>query len=84
VQNVRGSHYHAMVNLCEFAGSLYGLLANVRGHQGYDVRNAEVFLSADELALLYAAWPAAPEREAIRRSTRGLWDWIQYGGWQRR
>jgi hypothetical protein len=78
VQNVRGSHYHAMVNLCELAGSLYGLLANARGHEGYDVRNAEVFLSADELALLYAAWPAAPERETIRRATRGLWDWIQY------
>jgi hypothetical protein len=42
------------------------------------VRNAERFLRADELALLYAAWPSAPEREAIRYATRGLWVWIQY------
>jgi hypothetical protein len=78
VQNVRGSHYHAMANLCELAGGLYWLLANTRGYEGYDVRNAERFLSADELALLYAAWPSAPEREAIRQAARGLWVWIQY------
>jgi hypothetical protein len=29
VQNVRGSHYHAI--LCELAGGLYWLLANARG-----------------------------------------------------
>jgi hypothetical protein len=78
VQNVRGSHFHAMGNLCELAESLYALLANARGRQGYDVRNAEAFLREDELALLYAAWPAAPEREAIRRAARGLWSWIRY------
>lgn len=78
VQNIRGSHYHAMANLCELAGGLYGLLANARGREFYDVRHAEQFLSADELALLYAAWPAAPEREAIRGAARGLWAWTRY------
>jgi hypothetical protein len=78
VQNVRGSHYHAMANLCELASSLGGLLANARGREGYDVRYTERFLHKDELALLYAAWPAAPERAEIRRATRGLWEWIQY------
>ena len=42
------------------------------------VRNADRFLREDELALLYAAWPAALEREAIRCAARGLWAWIQY------
>jgi hypothetical protein len=78
VQNVRGSYYHAMGNLCELAGDMYRLLANARGREVYDVRYAERFLCDDELALLYAAWPATPEREAIRRAARGLWDWIQY------
>jgi hypothetical protein len=78
VHNVRGFHYHAMVNLCELAGNLYSLLANTRGHEGFNVRDAERFLSADELALLYAAWPVAPEREAVRRAARGLWEWTRY------
>lgn len=39
---------------------------------------APQFLRADELALLYAAWPVAPEREAIRRAARGLWAWTRY------
>lgn len=30
VHNVRGSHYHAMAELCELAGKLYRLLANAR------------------------------------------------------
>ena len=38
----------------------------------------ERFLNEDELALLYAAWPQAPEREAIRRAARGLLEWIRY------
>jgi hypothetical protein len=78
VQNVRGAHYHAMSNLCELANSLYMLLANARGREGYDVRNAERFLHKAELALLYASWPAAAEREAICYATRGLWAWTQY------
>jgi hypothetical protein len=78
VHNVRGSHYHAMANLCELAGGLYGLLANARGHESYDVRNAEQFLRTDELALLYATWPVAPEREAIRKAAHGLWKWTRY------
>jgi hypothetical protein len=78
VQNVRGAHYHAVGNLCELANNMYVLLANARGREGYDVRNVEQFLGTDELALLYATWPAAPEREAIRCATRGLWAWIQY------
>jgi hypothetical protein len=78
VHNVRGSHYHAMAELCKLADQLYGLLANARGREGYDVRNAEQFLRANELALLYAAWPSAPERVAIRRAARGLWEWTRY------
>ena len=42
------------------------------------MRFVERFLSEDELALLYAAWPQAPEREAIRRAVRGLLEWSRY------
>jgi hypothetical protein len=38
----------------------------------------ERFLRPDERLLLLAAWPAAPEREAIRRAARGLWEWTCY------
>ncbi len=76
--NLRGSYYHQMHNLCEYANSVYTLLAQLRGHEGYAVRFAERFLNEDELALLYAAWPQAPEREAIRRAARGLLEWIRY------
>ncbi len=31
-----------------------------------------------ELALQLAAWPASPQRAAIRRAARGLWDWTRY------
>jgi hypothetical protein len=76
--NMRGSYYHQMHNLCEYANSVYTLLAQLRGHEGYSVRFVERFLSEDELALLYAAWQQAPEREAIRRAARGLLEWIRY------
>ena len=76
--NIRGSYYHQMHNLCEYATSAYSLLAQLRGHEGYAVRFVERFLNEDELALLYAAWPQAPEREAIRRAARGLLEWIRY------
>ncbi len=78
MQNVRGSHHHAMSNLCELANSVYTLLAQLRGREGYAERFVERFLRPDELALLYAAWPAGPERVAIRRATRGLWEWTRY------
>ncbi|MFL5803833.1 MAG: hypothetical protein ACJ8CR_19085 [Roseiflexaceae bacterium] len=42
------------------------------------MRFVERFLNEDELALLYAAWPQAPEREAIRRAARGLLEWLRY------
>jgi len=78
VRNIRGSHYHIMSNLCEYANSVYTLLARLRGREEYDVRFVERFLRPDELALLEAAWPAGPEREAIRRAVRGLWLWLRY------
>jgi hypothetical protein len=78
MQNVRGSHHHAMSNLCELANNVYALLAQLRGREGYAERFVERFLREDELVLLYAAWPAGPEREAIRRAARGLWDWTRY------
>lgn len=78
MQNIRGSHYHAMSNLYELANNVYTLLVQLRGREGYAERFVERFLSEDELALLYAAWPASPEREAIRRAARGLWEWIRY------
>jgi len=78
MQNIRGSHHHAMINLCEYANNVYTLLAQLRGHEGYAVRFVERFLRPDELALLYVAWPEAPEREAIRRAARGLWEWTRY------
>jgi len=74
MQNIRGSHHHAMGNLCEYANSVYTLLAQLRGRAGYDVRFVKRFLRPDELALLYAAWPTGPEREAIRRAASGLWE----------
>ena len=77
-QNIRGSHHHAMSHLCELANNVYTLLCHLRGREAYAERVVERFLSPDELALLYAAWPAAPEREAIRRAARGLWDWTRY------
>jgi hypothetical protein len=65
-------------DLCEQADNLYGLLARLRGREPYDVRFAERFLRPDELVLLYAAWPSSPEREAIRRAVRGVWEWTRY------
>ncbi len=78
MQNIRGSYHHAMSSLCEYSNSMYTLLARVRGREGYAERFVERFLREDELALLYAAWPASPEREAIRRAVRGLLEWIRY------
>jgi hypothetical protein len=78
MKNIRGSHYHAMSNLCGYANNVYTLLAQLRGSEGYDVRFVERFLHPDELALLEAAWPTTPEREAIRRAVRGLLEWIRY------
>jgi hypothetical protein len=57
---------------------VYTLLCHLRGREAYAERVVERFLSPDELALLYAAWPAAPERAAIRRAARGLWAWTRY------
>ncbi|MDQ2997456.1 MAG: hypothetical protein M3R61_10420 [Chloroflexota bacterium] len=78
MQNIRGSHYHAMGNLCELANNVCTLLVQLRGREGYAERFVERFLREDERALLYAAWPAGPEREAIRSAARGLLEWIQY------
>lgn len=78
MHNVRGSAYHAMGNLCQQADNLYGLLAQLRGREPFNVRYVEKFLPPDEVALLYAAWPSGPEREAIRRASRGLWEWTRY------
>jgi hypothetical protein len=78
MQNVRGSHHHAMSNLCELTNSVYTVLAQLRGREGWAERFIERFLSDAELALLYAAWPAGPEHEAIRRAARGLWEWTRY------
>jgi len=78
MQNIRGSHYRAVSALCEYTNSLYTLLAQLRGREEYDVRFVERFLDPGELSLLKAAWPTAPEREAIRRAVRGLWEWIRY------
>jgi hypothetical protein len=78
MQNIRGSYCHAMSNLCELANNVYGLLVQLRGREGYAERFVERFRHPDELALLYAAWPAAPEREAIRRAARGLLERTRY------
>jgi hypothetical protein len=78
MQNVRGSHHHAMSNLCELANNVYTLLAQLRGREGWAERFIERFLREDELVLLYEAWPSGPDREAIRRAARGLWEWTRY------
>jgi hypothetical protein len=78
MQNLRGTYYHAMSNLCELADGVYALLAQVRGREGWAERFVERFLRPDELALLYAAWPAGPEKQAIRHAARGLWEWTRY------
>jgi hypothetical protein len=74
MHTIRGSAFYAMGQLHDQAVNLYGLLARLRGHEPYEVRFVERFLRPDEIGLLYAAWPAAPEREAIRRAARGLWE----------
>jgi hypothetical protein len=54
-------------------------LARQRRREPYDVRFMEQqFLRLDELVLLYSAWPAGPQRDAIRRAVVGLWDWTRY------
>ena len=78
MHNIRGSSFHAMSNLCEQISNIYGLLARLRGHEHYEVRFVEQFLPPDELALLYTAWPARPDRDEIRRAARGLWEWTRY------
>jgi hypothetical protein len=78
MQNVRGSHHHAMSNLCELANSVYMLLAQLRGREGWAERFVERFLRPEERALLYAAWPSGPDREAIRRAAHRLWEWTRY------
>ena len=78
MQNIRGSHHHAMSNLCELANNVYTLLAQLRGREGYAERFVERFLRPYELALLNAAWPTGPDRESIRRAARGLWEWTRY------
>ena len=78
MQNIRGSYHRAMSALCDYSNSIYTLLAQLRGREGYDVRFVERFLHPDERALLEEAWPATPEREAIRRAVRGQWNWIRY------
>jgi hypothetical protein len=67
-----------MSNLCELANNVYMLLTQLRGRQWYAERFIERFLSPEELALLYAAWPSSPAKEAIRRAVRGLWEWTKY------
>lgn len=78
MQNLRGAYHHAMSNLCELANNVYMLLTQLRGRQWYAERFIERFLSPEELALLYAAWPSSPAKEAIRRAVRGLWEWTKY------
>ena len=78
MQNIRGSHHHAMSNLCELANNVYMLLVQLRGREWYAERFIERFLRPEELVLLYAAWPTSPEHEAIRRAARGLWEWTRY------
>jgi len=78
MHNIRGSSFHALANLCEQVGNVYGLLAQLRGREPYDVRFAEQFLRPDEVTLLYLAWPAGPERDALRAAVRGLWNWTRY------
>ncbi len=78
MHNIRGSALYAMGQLHDQIINLYGLLARLRGREPYDVRFVEQFLQPNEVALLYASWPAAPERDAIRHAARGLWEWTRY------
>lgn len=76
--NLRGATFDALANFNEQITNVYGVLARLRGREPYEVRFAEQFLAPHEVALLYAAWPAGPEREAIRRAVQGLWAWTRY------
>jgi hypothetical protein len=49
IQNARGSYFHGMSNVCELAGNLYKLLAQLRGREWYAERFIEQFLQPDEL-----------------------------------
>jgi hypothetical protein len=76
--NIRGSSFSAMAMTCEQIVNVYGLMTRLRGREPYDVRFTEQFLQPNEVALLYAAWPAAPTRDTIRHAVRGLWEWTRY------
>jgi hypothetical protein len=78
LHNARGAVWSAMGEISGQGISLYAFLAELRGRRSYGLRYVETLLAPEEEALMTAAWPAAPEREEVRRAARALWDWTRY------
>ena len=78
LHNARGAVWSAMGEVSSRGIQLYQFLAELRGRRSYGPRYVETLLAPEEAALLTAAWPAAPEREEVRRAARALWVWTRY------
>jgi hypothetical protein len=78
LHNARGAVWSAMGEVLSLGAGLYVFLARVRGRNSYGFRYVEQLLSPEELALMTAAWPAAPVREEVRRAARALWPWMRH------
>jgi hypothetical protein len=76
--NARGASWEAAGCIPRHTAPLYELLARFRGRRSYGFRYAESLLSPAELALMRAAWPAAPDAAEVRRAARALWTWTRY------
>jgi hypothetical protein len=78
LHNARGAVWSAMGEVSSQCAGLYILLARLRGRDSYGFRYVETLLTAEEQALLTAAWPAAPSRDEVRRAARALWRWARH------
>jgi hypothetical protein len=76
--NARGSVWSAMGNSSDLCRITYELLGRLRGVRTYGFRHVEKLLTADEQALLAAAWPCEPTREENRRAALAIWEWTKY------
>lgn len=78
LHNKRGAVWSAMGEVSYRCAELYTLLARLRGRESFGFRYVEMLLSADEQALLAAAWPVAATEAEVRRAARALWQWTRH------
>jgi hypothetical protein len=76
--NARGSVWSATGTISDLAKSTYELLGRLRGKRTYRFRHVEELLTAEEQALLVAAWPRGATLEENRRAARALWEWTTF------